>query len=219
MNTRMTIAISSIALLVLLTAGSAAAEPANVDTNDAYWWWGDPAGISRIVRTDEGISGNISVHLGNESGSAAGLTVTMWLVVFNDPGECDDFCNDPDLFDPAVMPDVVYGGGHIVGASEKLTIGFHYKAGSNSGSIADIFGLPTNGGESYGLIDSRAAEVHYVLRFHGPVNTAAMPAQIQSYEGGCVDNAPFGFLPPTGSDDIYLGVGECQDVIFAVHEP
>ena len=219
MKNRKLNAITCISALVLWMSGGAHADPADVQANDAFWWWGDPAGSSQIVRTDNGISGNISVHLGNESGSAAGVTVTLWLVIFNEPGACEEGCDEPDLFNPEVMPDVVYGGGHVVGGSEKARIAYHYQEGSNEGSIADLFGMPTDGGESFGLIDSRAAEVHYVARLHGPVNTAAMPAQIQSFDGGCIAFAPFGFLPPTGSDDVRLGWGECQDVIFAISPP
>lgn len=205
--------------LCLWAGLGAQAGPADVNTADAYWWWGDPAGSSRIVRTDKGISGNISVHLGNESGSAGGIVITLWLVIFNNPGECAGECVDADLFNPAVMADVVYGGGNVVGGSEKATIGFRYAAGSNAGSIATLFGMPTNDGEGYGLRDPRGAEVHYVIRFHGPVNTEAMPAQLQGYEGGCIDFAPYGYPFPTGSDDLYLGWGQCQDVIFAVNPP
>ena len=210
------------ALTVFGLGAEAQAGPPDKDANEAYWWWGDPAGTARIVRTDKGISGNISVHLGNESGSAKGLAITLWLVIFNNPDECvvaGECGDDADFGNPDVMPDVVYGGGNVVGASEKARIGFHYKAGNNSGSIADLFVLPTDNGDSYGLIDPRGAEVHYVLRFHGPVDPAAMPAQIGSYDGGCIFDAPFGYLFPTGSDNLYLGLGDCQDVIFAVNIP
>jgi len=202
---------------------TAQAAPPDKDANDAYWWWGDPAGTSRIVRTDNGISGNISVHLGNESGSAKGLAITLWIVIFNNPGACavPNMCgDDADFGNPDVMPDVVHGGGNVVGASEKTTIGFHYETGENKGSIADIFFLPRNDeGEGFGLLNSRGAEVHYVIRFHGPVDPAAMPAQIHSYGGGCIDFAPYGFPFPSGPDELYLGLGQCQDVIFAINPP
>jgi hypothetical protein len=222
MKIRKILAIYGCVFLILCMGSYAQAGPADVDANDAYWWWGDPAGTSRIVRTDSGISGNISVHLGNESGSAKGLAITLWLVIFNNPGECavPYACSDPDFANPDVMIDVVYGGGNVVGASEKATIGFHYKAGENSGSIADLFGLFTDeDGNSFGLIYPRAAEVHYVIRFHGPVDPAEMPDQIQSYGGGCVAFAPYGWPFPSNSGDLYLGPGDCQDVIFAINPP
>lgn len=222
MKTRKMQAILSSFFLILCMGHYAQAAPADVDTGDAYWWWGDPAGAARIVRTDKGISGNISVNLANESGSAKGLAITLWLVVFNNPAACEKpyQCGDPDFANREVMIDVMYGGGNVVGASEKTTIGFHYKAGENTGSVADLFGLiKDQDGNSFGLISPRTAEVHYVIRFHGPVDPAHMPAQIHSYEGGCTEGfPPFGFPFPTGGpDDLYLGPGECQDVIFAIN--
>lgn len=218
---RLTMKIGAICLAGMFTL-TAQAAPADVAANDANWWWGDPAGNARIVRTDKGISGNIKVHLGNDTGSAKGLAVTLWLVIFNNAEECDtpNVCADLDFANPDVMVDVVYGGGNIVGASERARIGFHYKAGDNTGSIADLFGLFTDdNGEGFGLRNPRGAEVHYVLRFHGPLNPSAMPEQIQSYGGGCIDFAPYGFPFPTGSDNLYLGLGECQDVIAAINPP
>lgn len=223
MRIRKILAIFSSAFLVVCMGSFAQAAPPDKDANDAYWWWGDDAGTSRIVRTDDGISGNIKVHLGNDSGSAKGLTITLWIVIFNNPGACavPNMCgDDADFGNPDVMPDVVYGGGNVVGASENARVGFHYKAGNNAGSIADLFGLPLDAdGNSFGLIYPRSAEVHYVIRLHGPKNPAAMPEQIQSYGGGCVDFAPYGYPFPTGSDDLYLGPGQCQDVIFAINSP
>jgi len=211
--------------LGLLLVGSASAAPPDKDANEAYWWWGDSAGTSRIVRTDNGVGGNIKVHLGNDSGSAKGLAITLWIVIFNNPDICvygPGFCgDDADFANPDVMPDVVYGGGNVVGASEKARIGFHYKAGNNAGSIADLFGLPLDAdGNSFGLIYPRSAEVHYVIRLHGPKNPAAMPEQIQSYGGGCTTGfPPFGWPSPENSGDLYLGLGDCQDVIFAINPP
>jgi hypothetical protein len=218
---RLLISISAV-FLVICTTPFVQAAPAELDTSDAYWWWGDPAGTSRIVRTDKGISGNIKVHLSSDSGSAKGLAISLWLVVFNNPSACavPNMCLDPDFANPDVMIDVVYAGGNIVGASEWTNIGFHYKAGENEGSIADLFGLFLNAeDEGFGLLNPRGAEVHYVIRLHGPVNPAAMPAHVQSYGGGCVDFAPYGYGFPTGSNNLYLGLGQCQDVIFAVNPP
>jgi len=228
MKNRKILVMFSAAFFLLGMGSYAHAAPPDKDANDAEWWWGDPAGTSKIVRTDKGISGNIRVHLANDYGSAKGLAITLWIVIFNNPGACSmpNMCSEPDLFNAAVMADIVYGGGNVVGGSEKARIGFHYKAGSNAGSIATLFteilGLPfplDNNGEGLGLIDPRGAEVHYVIRFHGPKVPAAMPAQINSYGGGCIDSAPFGYLPPGGPENLVFGLGQCQDVISAINPP
>ncbi len=203
-------------MTLAITAVASAGQP---ETSTVYWWWEEEAGSAQIVRTPNGIHGNFSSSLANDSGSAHGLAVTLWLVIFNNPAACGELCNDADLGNPDVMPDVLYATGNVIGHSETANLGFSRNAGDNSGSIANLFGLPTNDGEPWGLVDPMAAEIHYVLRFHGPTDAAQMPAQIQSYEGGCVFNAPFGYNFPAGSDDLYLGAGDCQDVQFAVNLP
>jgi hypothetical protein len=206
---------------VFISATLVSAAPSDTDSNDVFWSWGDAAGSSKIVRNDGGISGNIKTSLSNEVDSTNGIAVTLWIVVFNNPGACaTDPCTDADLFESAVMPDVLYGAGNVVGNSEKFSAGYHRKAGDNSGSIADLFGMPTkDNGEPFGLINPRGAEIHYVVRTHGPKNPAEMPAQIQSYGGGCVFGAPYGYPVPTGPNDLYLGDGDCQDVQFAINQP
>ena len=209
---------------LLLTATIATvvnAAPANVSETGVGWWWGeDTGGTAKIIRTNKGISGNFSSSLSNSEGSAEGLAVTLWLIIFNNPGACATSpCSESDLGNPAVMPDAVYGAGNIVDDSEEASFGFHLKAGDNSGSIADLFGLPTDDGEPWGLIDPRGAEVHYVLRLHGPMIPLEMPAQIKTYGGGCVDFAPYGYLPPANESELKLGWGECQDVQAALNLP
>ena len=208
-------------LLAATIATVVKAAPANVSETGVGWWWGEgTGGTAKIVRTNKGISGNFSSSLSNSEGSAEGLAVTLWLIIFNNPNECATSpCSESDLGNPAVMPDAVYGAGNIVDDSEQASLGFHLKAGDNSGSIADLFGLPTDGGEPFGLIDPRGAEVHYVLRLHGPMIPLEMPAQIKTYGGGCVDFAPYGYLPPANESELKLGWGECQDVQAALNLP
>jgi hypothetical protein len=206
----LTVAVMIISVTAVVGASS------DRDSNEVFWWWGDSAGSSRIVRTDSGISGNVSTSLANEVASAKGLAVTLWIVVFNVPGEClTSPCTDADLFNAAVKPDVLFGSGNVVGGSEKITLGYHRNASDNSGSIADLFGMPTDNGESFGLIDPRGAEIHYVVRSHGPMVPANMPEQINSFEGGCFDD----FGPPEDSNDLHLDEGDCQDIQFAINQP
>ena len=212
-------------VLVLLALGvvNVSATSADLDSNNVYWWWGEMAGSSTIVRSDSGISGTYSSSLSNDVGSMNGYAVTVWFVVFNEPEQCGDpldpfdQCIDTDLFNPLVKADVLYAAGNIVGGSENANFGLHLNEGDNSGSIADLFGLPTNNGESWGLIDARKAEVHYVLRTHGPKVPGHVKGMIQTYEGGCVFNAPYGYNPPMAENQLQLDLGDCQDVQFAVN--
>lgn len=222
MNRKKILAAFGAALLTLCNGPVAQADPAHVGTSDAYWWWFEHVGSAKIIRTDTGISGNIRVNIADYVDNPKGMTVTLWIVIFNNADQCvtANMCFDPDLFDPAIEADVVYGGGNVVGASGTVTIGFRRAAGDNSGSVAQLFGMPVDAdGESFGLRNPRYSEVHYVIRFHGPKNPAYMPDQINSYPGGCVAFAPYGWPFPGGPEDLYTGDGDCQDVIFAINPP
>lgn len=207
-------------LLTAAIATVAYAAPASVDENDVGWWWEEgPVGLAKIVRNNNGISGNWFSSLSNGEGSAEGLAVTLWIVIFNNPEECGTpyQCGEPDLFNADVEPDVLYGAGNIVDSSEEASFGFHRKRGDNSGSVAAAFGMPDDSGESFGLRNPMGAEIHYVLRLHGPMNPEDMPAQIHTYFGGCVDNGGYGYPPPTEEGDLVFGTGECQDVQAAIN--
>ena len=222
MNTNTKRSLLCTLVLVITFASAVHAAPADVSETGVGWWWGEgTGGTAKIVRTNKGISGNFSSSLANSVGSAEGLAVTLWLIIFNNPDECATSpCSESDLGNPAVMPDALYGAGNIVDDSEEASFGFSLKAGDNSGSIADLFGLPTNDGEPWGLIYPRGAEVHYELRLHGPRIPLEMPAQIKTYEGGCVEGfPPFGFPPPADESELKLGWGECQDVQAALNLP
>lgn len=199
-----------------LTDALGTSAAADRDSSAVDWWWGDEAGTSSIVRTDSGISGNVRSSLANDEQDGGGLAVTLWIVVFNEPDECEDGCNGPDLFNPAVMGDVIYGAGNVVGGSENVGLGYHLSEGDAAGSIIDIIGLPGNNGEAWGLIDARKAEIHYVVRSHGPKVPSEMPAQIHSFNGGCVTN----YGPPAdGAHQLQFGLGDCLDVQFAIYLP
>ena len=222
MNTNTKRSLLCTLVLVITFASAVHAAPADVSETGVGWWWGEgTGGTAKIVRTNKGISGNFSSSLSNSEGSAEGLAVTLWLIIFNNPGACATSpCGESDLFNPDVMADAVYGAGNIVDDSEEASFGFSLKAGDNSGSIAALCGLPSNDGEPWGLIYPRGAEVHYVLRLHGPMIPLEMPAQIKTYEGGCVEVfPPFGFPPPADVCDLKLGWGECQDVHAAINLP
>ena len=46
--------------LMIISVTAVASAASDKDSNEVFWWWGDPAGSSKIVRTDSGISGNLS---------------------------------------------------------------------------------------------------------------------------------------------------------------
>lgn len=145
--------------------------------------------VSNLVRTGHGVSMTIRTNK-LEPGA-----YTNWFVIFNDPLSCMTIpCGEDDL-DPddknGVGSSVLFATGNVVGASGKGGFAAHLSEGDTNGAL---FGP--------GLIDSRVAEVHLIVRYHGPVIPALMPAQINSVGGGC---GPMLF--------------DCDDVQAAVHVP
>ena len=83
---------------------------------------------------------------------------------------CDpeaDFCT------PGTMDCVIYGTGHLVGASGKG----NFASSLNVGDTSRVFGgrnCPA------GLTDARTAEIHLVVADHGDLDPAQMPAAIMT---------------------------------------
>ena len=132
-------------------------------------------GSSKIVRNQNGV--NVTV---NTSGLEPGSAVTIWLVIFNNPGT------------PGPPDDVIYGAGHVVGGNGTAHFAAHLNEGDSGGSL---FPQP-----SPGLIDAETAEIHIVVRSHGPAIPGMIPEQIHTLEGDCDPNV-------------------CEDLQFAIHQP
>jgi hypothetical protein len=132
-----------------------------------------PDAWSALVRNDDGVTATF-----NTSGLAPGSTATLWWVFFNNPGACVDGCNLPDLANPAVLASVQFAAGHVIGGAGVANYGAYITEGDTSGCAAPS--LPCNG-----LLDSRAAEVHLVVRTHGQALPGVIDEQISSFNGGC----------------------------------
>ncbi len=169
----------------------------------------DVTGTSTLHRNKKGITVNFK---------AKGLTpgaYTLWWVIWNYPELCatpNECGADADFeYDNAklVGVDVLFAAGHVVGKNGVGNFSAHLNLNDASESINDIQGLPVDIG---GLHNAQDAEVHLVLRTHGPKVPGVVNEQISSYEGGCDD--PFLYYPFTEYPD---AIGECADIVFAVH--
>ncbi|NND33822.1 MAG: hypothetical protein HKN76_14630 [Saprospiraceae bacterium] len=164
---------------------------------------GDLVGTAHLVRNKNGIKVTFTAN-----DLTPGFAYTLWWVIWNRPENCANphACGDDlDFGNPDVGTEVLYAGGHVVGASGKGSFSGHLNEGSIKGSINDIFGLPP----AEGLENAMHAEVHAVLRNHGPAVPGEVNAQINSYPGGCeVDLGLFMEIPDE--------VGECADTHFAI---
>lgn len=182
-------------LLALGTLGPAsAANSADRQTSDVVTFDGqDVVGSARLVRTDTGVGFNLRT-----SGLTKGDAVSIWWVIFNNPefcehGEGDAACGELDLFENPedapfdenppvpnedVDPAVMAGGGHVVGASGNAGFAGHL----NEGQITNEHPAFTDGP---GLTDPRGAEIHLVVRTHGPVIPGLNHDMFNSFEVGC----------------------------------
>jgi hypothetical protein len=193
--------------ILLLLAVPAQANSADRSTSPVYWFDEDGAptneiaGDSRLVRTDSGMSFNLRT-----TGLEPGHTYTVWWVVFNDPDLCtDDMCGMEDLLmvnpDAAAAGVVGYAAGHVAGNSGRGNFGAHLSVGDSEPFLEAI--------EHDGLTAPRDAEVHLIVRSHGPLVPEWMPRQIHSFEGGCLGMDP----------ELDAGEGfPCFDPQFSVHQ-
>ncbi|MBT8305793.1 MAG: hypothetical protein KJN85_02535 [Maribacter sp.] len=167
-------------------------------------------GTSTLHRNKNGITVNFkaeNLHPG---------AYTIWWVIWNEPQNCitPGACVEDDFGNPvAVEVEVMYAGGHVVGNNGKGNFSAHLNAGDDSPeSMNTSFGFPSVGGLRVG--NTFDAEIHVVLRTHGPSVPGVVNEQISSYRGGC-DN-PFLYAPFTVYPNV---IGECADIAAAVFPP
>ena len=196
------------ALTAALVAASAALATPSGRSMSNVWRFSDGSAVmgarSSVVRTDQGASFTIRT-----SDLAAGDAVTVWWVVFNNPefctaGEGDFRCGIGDLLpfggDPRVDSSAFYAAGHVIGGSGMAGFGGHTTTGGPTGEV--LWGP--------GLVNARTADIHLVVRTHGPALVEYLPGQIKSFGVACAN------------EPLELGGGgpnTCADVQFAVHEP
>ena len=134
-------------------------------------------------------------------------TVTIWWVVFNYPENCATTpCSANDLANPATGFDVLGAAdGGVIRSKRPSYIGV-LRANDTSGSINPLLGA-----EPIGLLDPFEAEIHLVVRSHGPMIRGQVREQITTFEGGCTQ-----FLDPPA---VPQAPGECADIQFSIHQP
>ncbi len=130
-----------------------------------------------------------------------GYAYTVWWVVFDEPTACTDYdCGSDDV--AAAMA----GGPNLA----DLSI-----IGAADGSV-----IPASGNARYrgilekndasqamfgdGLDNPATAEIHYVIRSHGPAIPGLIKEQTTTFNGGCLEGQ--------------ANAGQCVNVQFAIHE-
>ncbi len=161
-----------------------------------------PDARSELIRTDEGVT--MDLHA---SELPAKNAVTVWWVIFNTPENCTQGhsglrCGAGDLGNPATNASVIFAAGSVSSAKGKASFGAHLSVGDTKGCQT---GLPCNGG----LINPMGADIHLIVRDHGPIIPELLHEQLSTFGGGC-NNAP----PGTGTP----GPNTCKDMQFSAHE-
>ncbi len=203
------IAFAVLAFAIVFGAGTALAAGAMRQSTDVLRFdgVGGAVGEANLVRTNSGVSMNIRSSVEGElfdlfAGPLGvdfmpGDATTNWFIVFNMPANCitagSTMCGEEDVIDAATggadlaKVGVIFATGHIAGS--KWNAAAHLKEGDSTGLL---FGTP--------LMDAMTAEVHIVVRSHGPAS-ALTPSElhdaISSVGGGC-------------------GTNVCGDPLFAV---
>jgi hypothetical protein len=188
-------------VVAALVAGSAAqAAPAERSTSGATVFMSPtviPDAWSALVRTDDGVS--MTFHT---TGLTPGTAATVWWVFFNNPSACrlgmfGATCGLGDLANPEVQASVQFAAGHVIGGEGVANYGGHFSVGATP--VCAGFGLPCAG-----LLDARRADVHLVVRTHGPAIPGLVDEEISSFNGGCLTGEP--------------NVGLCRNLQASVHE-
>ncbi len=124
---------------------------------------GSTEGISTLRRTSRGVRSVIRT-----SDLERGHAHTVWAVVFNHPEACDGPCDGPDLSNPDVGGASVRLTGRVVPAP-RATFAGELRTGD-------------------ALTNPRGAEIHLIVRTHGPVIRGLRHEQITTLNGGCPPN-------------------------------
>ncbi len=160
-------------------------------------------GISTIERSEDGVEVSLQTS-GMEPGAW-----TMWTIYYNNPDKCEH---------PLFGPD-----GNQISAcswSDRLTEGVDRKPGWGDGAVVDGSGIGnfsttrSANDESYSgdpvpgmpatfplccplLTNPMGAEVHVLMRYHGPAVSDLQAAQIGTWGGGC--NNQYNGFPARGA--------------------
>jgi hypothetical protein len=135
-----------------------------------------PGGASMLVRNGKDVY--MSLHAAELT---PGTVVTAWWVFFNNPKKCATTpCSVADLSNAEVQPSLVNATGRIVGADGTADFGAFKSVGDTTGAFTGS-----------GLLNASKAEIHLVVRSHGPAildDAQTLSQQLSIFNGGCPPN-------------------------------
>ena len=149
-----------------------------------------PFAGANLARTDGGVSAFMY-----SVGIDPSQVYTLWWVVFNNPSGCVDGCGLDDVLatvgenannNPADIG-MFYGGGKQVGVIGAVGFGASLQEGDTSYCVPEgdgPFSVLCNP-----LVDAETAEIHLVVRNHGPGLAGELASQLTRFTGGCASYA------------------------------
>ena len=160
----------------------------NLITAEVYTYpvWNSDGEMILAPRLIDAASG--SLYIGYESAMAwittkemtEGDAISLWWIIFNKPDNCaQNPCNNDDLFNDDVVPSMVGDAGTVVMNPDRVKFYSHL-------DIGDAF----NAAFGPGLVNPSEAEIHIILRTHGPARAEILEEQLTTYMGGCGPNPP-----------------------------
>lgn len=136
-------------------------------------------GFATLKRGGDWIQVNIQT-----SGLPAGA-YTVWWVIFDTPSGCSGSCGEDDLFNPDANVSVFWATGGVVPRSGVASFRARHRAGESLGEPGTQHILGD------GSLDPSRAEIHNVIKYHGPASNDpdTLASQIHTLQGGCFEGA------------------------------
>ena len=128
-----------------------------------------------LTRMQDGVELNLDTTLPGEA------TYTVWWLIFNNPESCVDGCGVDDLRTSSVNASVFWAAGDITGIDGKASFNSKLPVGFLPSGLDRVLFGP-------GLSDPFSAEIHNIVRSHGPVISGLEKEQISTFNGGCPPN-------------------------------
>jgi hypothetical protein len=141
---------------------------------------GDVVGTADLTRTAAGV--NLTA---NSTLLDAGSAYSLWWVIFNNPAACDPAgCSDADFGTPEVEASVMNATGRVADATGNATFRAFLPVGFVHTNPSSLNGRQLFGP---GLQNAAGAEIHVVIRSHGPWSGDI--EQISTFVGDCLNAA------------------------------
>jgi hypothetical protein len=189
---------NTIVTFLLMLAGTTLVVAQNADSGNVKTTigpvvqFGNPSVVipyagASLSRNNAGVMATIST-----SGLTPGHVVTLWWAIFNNPRYCGSIpCAPLDLNNQLVHGSLQFGGGQIVGENGRADFSGYLGIGDASGFFKLFPNMPD---PPVGVEYPKTAQIHLVIRDHGPALTGQNPGtpenptlydQLNSFGGGC----------------------------------